>query len=339
MKNSYIIGKRVKFVLSEKSLEKMSDGHKVKLRAPASFCLKLLLENHGKMVTHDELCYSGWERFGMAASLSVLHNTIYYLRKMLNETGEFDSNIIETINRRGFVFSLKINVESETLYYENIQTLKGEKSISDDSVSNQHNMSPDIEAEKESVSHDASKESTGFLNKNTLSGAEVSSYQIFGENEWQHSNPVSEIYAAKKVALNLAGSSTENYCKRVFQYGKNKIYAVIIMAFLLVSSVLTGLIVFTVFFVKDSSLSSYVYMGKLGMCDVYQNNRVYEFNNLRSADYLREYCKENRSLYITFYPYTNKISAINCKSKISFFSDDICFSNYFIFKNNGLKDV
>lgn len=339
MKNAYIIGSRVRFVLSEKSLERMSDGHKVKLRAPASFCLKLLLENHGKMVTHDELCYSGWERFGMAASLSVLHNTIYYLRKMLNETGEFDSNIIETINRRGFVFSLKINVESEKLHYESIQDLEGEKKPSDESVLNQKNVPTEINNEKKSVSNEGAKEFTDFSNATVLIGPEMRSYKIFGDNDWQHLNPVSEVYDENKGAVNLAATKTESYFKKIFQYRKNKIYSAFIVFFLLVLSVFTGMITFTGFFEKDSSLSSYVYMGKLEMCDVYQNNKAYDFSNLRSADYLRGYCKENRSLYITYYPYTNKLSAINCKSKISLFSDDICFSNYFIFKNNGLKNV
>ncbi|MFB6328414.1 transcriptional regulator [Pantoea deleyi] len=339
MNSVYIIGRRVKFVLSEKSLERTSDGHKVKLRSPGSFCLQLLLENHGKMVTHDELCYFGWERFGMAASLSVLHNTIYYLRKMLNETGEFNSNIIETIHRRGFVISLKINVESEKLYSEIIQTVENEKDPVGEYFLKQNNISVDIKTEKEEISHDASGEFTGFSNKTLLIGAEVGSYKFYAESDWLHSNPASNIYEEKKVDVDLAAPSTESYFKRIFHYRKNKICAVVIMAFLLISSVLTGLIALNVFFAKDSSLSSYVYMGKLEKCDVYQNNRAYDFNNLWSADYLRGYCQENRSLYITFYPYTNKLSAINCKNKVSFFSDDICFSNYFIFKNNGFKNV
>lgn len=339
MKNAYVIGKHVRFVLSEKSLERISDGHKVKLRAPASFCLTLLLENQGSMVKHDELCYYGWERFGMAASLSVLHNTIYYLRKVLNETGKFDSNIIETINRRGFIFSLKISVESEVLNHKNSETLESEADEPNNIISNKYEASFEKKIEKESFDQDLLKGFIGFSNQTILTGKEISNYQFFGENEWEQLNPASEIYENKKVTVDIKKSSTEDRLKKVFKFKRNGSCEFIFMAIFAVLSCLMGLIIFTGHSVKDSSVSSYVYMGKLDMCDVYQNNVAYNYTNLRAADYLRGFCKEKRSLYLTFYPYTNKLSAINCKAKISFFSDDICFSNYFIFDNKGLKSV
>lgn len=338
MKDVYIIGRGVKFVLSEKSLQRMSDGYTVKLRAPASFCLKVLLDNQGNMVTHDELCYSGWERFGMAASLSVLHNTIYYLRKMLNDTGEFDNKIIETINRRGFVFSLKISVESETLNSESNQNREGEKGSSDKFILNEDDVSSEKENKKEQLPHDASTEFAYFSYQTVLNPIEISDHQNFGDNNYYQLNPASDIYENKKVVDNTQKIPTTDFLRDYLQSKKSFICVVFLSSFFIILSVPLGVIFFKDSFQKESSVSSYMYKGKLDMCDVYQNNESYDFNDLRLADYLRGYCKENRSLYVTFYPYTNKLSAINCIRKISFFSDDICFSNYFIFKNNGLKN-
>ncbi|HCM9674273.1 TPA: winged helix-turn-helix domain-containing protein [Enterobacter roggenkampii] len=338
MKDVYIIGRRVKFVLSEKSLQRMSDGYTVKLRAPASFCLKVLLDNQGNMVTHDELCYSGWERFGMAASLSVLHNTIYYLRKMLNDTGEFDNKIIETINRRGFVFTLKISVESDKISSETNQNRESEKGSSDRFILNEDDVSSEKENEKEPLPHDASKEFACFSYQTVLNPIEINNHQNFGDNNYYQLNSAPDIYENKNVVENTQKISTANFLRNYLQSKKSVICFIFLSSFLIILSVPAGGIFFNVFFQKDSSIPSYIYKGKLGMCDVYQNNESYNFNDLRLADYLRGYCKENRSLYVTFYPYTNKLSAINCTRKISFFSDDICFSNYFVFKNNGLKN-
>ncbi|MGD9425662.1 hypothetical protein ACLHDD_11015 [Pantoea sp. NSTU24] len=100
---------------------------------------------------------------------------------------------------------------------------------------------------------------------------------------------------------------------------------------------LSLLLIVTCSLISFYSLSpgNYVHTGKLGACEVYQNNRAYDFKKLKLVDYLSRFCKEPRVLYLTNYPYSNKVSAINCREKISLFSDDICYSNYFIYNDTG----
>ncbi|WP_210487743.1 winged helix-turn-helix domain-containing protein [Pantoea ananatis] len=112
MKRIFTIDNSVIFIVSEKKLIRLNDDCTAKLRTPAALCLTALLENQGSLVTHKNLFYLGWECFGMSASLNVLHNTIFYLRKHLSKMG-FKSNIIQTIPRRGFVISNNIEVKKE----------------------------------------------------------------------------------------------------------------------------------------------------------------------------------------------------------------------------------
>lgn len=326
MNDIYIIGKCVRFILSEKSLERITDQSKVKLRAPASFCLQLLLENQGKLVTHDELYLAGWKHFGMSVSLNVLHNTIYYLRKVLHETGGFDNTVIKTINRRGFIFNLRVSIDS-IVFTPDDQDL----GMNAHDNKKHHNV-----FSRGLVSDTVSKnKSDDMVNKAIIN--------LLGENENHVINNVKchEIIKCKvrssystflvalirKIALKI---TMPDILRKIY---KRLIAVAIIFIFFLLSALSLTKLMF-----NDPLPSSYIFTGKLERCDVYQNNISYDLKNLKALDYLKGYCREHRSLYLTYYPYINKLSALNCKKKISLLSDDICFSNLFTFKTDELNN-
>lgn len=333
MKNTYVIGKKVRFLLSEKSLERISDGTKTSLRTPASFCLKLLLENQGKLVTHDQLYYSGWECFGMTASLSVLHNTIYYLRKNLNEIGGFDGKIIETINRRGFVFSLKVNVSSTVLDQENTD-------IHDYLTGNINENQGDVKSDGVLIANSdtqiPSLKDNGITDEMYLDEIKNDTYEIPNDSKFLN---VSSSKEKTNLTPAVSGSEKEEGSNYFYVTSLTRNITIIKSVVFFSWLALMFFVFFSNSFVTNSFPSSYSYSGKLEGCDVYQNNLSYDFKNLHAVDYIRNYCKSERYLYISYYPYINKLSAINCRRKVTLFSNDVCFSNYFIFKNNGLKHV
>jgi DNA-binding winged helix-turn-helix (wHTH) protein len=342
MKRIYIIGDNVKFILSEKCLVRLDNDTKVKLRASAAFCLLLMLENHGKLVTHDDLYKFGWERFGMTASLNVLHNTIFYLRKMLNQAGDFDNGIIETIHRRGFIFNLQVAV---ALTYINMDTPEEEETIQAEEHDQNSDEAEDFlfSAESEMAEQQNSDAPRALTGKDTpqetrpapRQGDETESVKAKSEmksSSETFSSPgliqpevVAINYSASvRTSDNLSGPAVNRKRAVTFPWPRY----ILLLSILLV--VACSLIIFS-----SVSPGNYVNTGKLGACEVYQNNRAYDFKNLKMVDHLSRFCKEPRVLYLTNYPYSNKVSAINCREKISLFSDDICYSNYFIYKDTG----
>lgn len=340
MKRIYLIGDNVKFILSEKCLIRLDNGSKVKLRASAAFCLLLLLENHGKLVTHDELYKFGWERFGMTASLNVLHNTIFYLRKMLNQAGGFKSGIIETIHRRGFIFNLQVAV---ALTYINMDTpdedeeLKAEdhELLNDEADSSQYAENPPDRARKAADDQpDASgAEDKSAGNVHQAAADELSPTKPDMKAEYsplagpQSTTPhVTWVHYSTAVKTGVQQPDFLHEKRTVKKSRWHKL-----------TFSFSILIIFVCTFLTYQSVSpgNYIYSGKLDQCEVYQNNRAYKFQNLKMVGYLAAFCQKPRILYLTSYPYTNKMSAINCRDKISLLSDDICYSNYFIYKNIG----
>lgn len=342
MKRIYIIGDNVKFILSEKCLIRLDNDSKVKLRASAAFCLLLLLENHGKLVTHADLYKYGWERFGMTASLNVLHNTIFYIRKMLNQVGGFDSGIIETIHRRGFIFNLQVSV---ALTYINMDTPEEEETMQAEEHDQNSDETDDFlfSADKETAEQENSDSPHAFTGQDNTPENSLAPRQA-GDSE--SVKAMSEMKITSKtfsspdltqpelIAINYSASirTSEKLSGPELDKKRTGTFSWPRSVFLLSILIIT----FCSLTIHHSvSPGNYVYTGKLGECQVYQNNRAYDFKKLKMVDYLSRFCKEPRILYLTNYPYTNKISAINCRDKVSFFSDDICYSNYFIYNDTG----
>lgn len=342
MQYIYIIDHKVKFIFAEKLLVRLDDGKKVRIRTSAAFCLLLLIKNHGALVTHDELYKFSWERFGMTPSLNVLHSTMFYLRKVLNKAGGFDNGIIETIHRRGFVFTLQVSV---TANYNNMDTPEEEKMMqaeehtqNSDKVENFLFPAESEMAEKQDIeAPHAMTEQGSPLEKShhaswqageTESGNTNSEMKSIGDTS---SSPgliqTEEVATSHLSSFKTSGNLADPAVKMRTVIFPSWRYIFLISILMIVAC---SLIIFSA-----ESPANYIYMRKTGACEVYQNNRAYDFKNLKLVDYLNRSCKEPRFLYLTKYPYTNKVSMINCKEKISLFSDDICFSNYFIYKDTG----
>lgn len=341
MKRIYIIGDNVKFILSEKCLVRLDNDTKVKLRASAAFCLLLLLENHGKLVTHDDLYKFGWERFGMTASLNVLHNTIFYLRKMLNQAGDFDNGIIETIHRRGFIFNLQVSV---ALTYINMDTPEEEETMQaeeqdQDSDDAEGFLFPAESERAEEQNSDAPRAMAGQANPPETRPAPRQAGETESVKAKSEMKSSSETFSSpgliqpEGVTINYSASvrTSDTSCGPAV---KKRAVTIAWPRYILLFSILL-IIACSLILYPAVSPGNYVNTGKLGACEVYQNNRAYDFKNLKMVDYLSRFCKEPRVLYLTNYPYSNKVSAINCREKIALFSDDMCYSNYFIYKDTG----
>lgn len=81
------------------------------LAIPASLCFFVLLDNHGKIVTHNGLLSSVWQSRGMEVSPNTVYQNISILRKSLVSLG-LTGEIITTVPKRGFVISENILIEN-----------------------------------------------------------------------------------------------------------------------------------------------------------------------------------------------------------------------------------
>ncbi|WP_172912803.1 winged helix-turn-helix domain-containing protein [Pantoea stewartii] len=316
MQRIFQISDNVNFIPSEKKLVRICDGHTVKLRSSASFCLLLLLEKQGELVSHGELFQYGWERFGMAVSLNVLHNTIHHLRRSLTEVGGFDSNTVETIHRRGFIFSINTQV---TLILSPNEQDKGA-----DYTGSQEDETPVRQPEIH----------TGSIADAVLVRPEPAvPFEIPETTQQPDVRGQEKIY----VENNLSSLSLE---------GKNEVLnedSLIVPVRLRTAFFITITILIFIFLWQAYNLYTfhtllpigYNYSGDFDKCLVYQNKGSYNFKKLMFTNQLKPYCSEKRFLYVTSYMYSNHVSALICDNKITFFSNDQCYSNYFIYNEAG----
>ncbi|WP_075181803.1 winged helix-turn-helix domain-containing protein [Pantoea sp. 1.19] len=118
MNKTFTINQCITFNITDNTLIHPPSGQRLTLRAPAALCLKLLLENPGKIVAHRELCQYAWERFGIAVTNNTLHGVIYALRKAFSELGECGEEIIKTVPRRGFLLPETVQVTMHSVPIE-----------------------------------------------------------------------------------------------------------------------------------------------------------------------------------------------------------------------------
>lgn len=316
MQRIFQISDNVNFIPSEKKLVRICDGHAVKLRSSASFCLLLLLEKQGELVSHGELFQYGWERFGMAVSLNVLHNTIHHLRKSLTEIGGFDGNTVETIHRRGFIFSINIQV---TLILSPNEQNKGADytgSQEDETLVRQ----PEIHAGSipDAVLVRLEPAAPFDIPETTQQPDVRGQEKIYVEN-----NPSSLSLEVKNEVLNENSLTLTARLRTAF------FITITILIFILSWQT------YNLYTFHTLLPIGYNYSGAFDKCLVYQNKGSYNFNKLTFTKQLEPYCSEKRFLYVTSYMYSNHVSALICDNKITFFSNDQCYSNYFIYNEAG----
>ncbi|WP_367395726.1 transcriptional regulator [Pantoea sp. Ep11b] len=247
MGKCYIIERRVRFILSEMSLQRISDGTRVRLRTPAAICLKLLLEKKGDIVTHNDLYHSCWEDFGMPASQNVLHNTIYSLRKALSETGYFESKIIQSINRRGFIFNRDFKVEVVDLINES-DGAGNKKHNSDTSTFDNLHPKKEISAKESSKTLPACR--TNLINNDYTDKMAVSHRHSYCQYEeyWQNTlysstnakvKDVSVLTCKEGAVAELVKSRVVSIGNKLKKNGTVKFIAILITGMILISLFIT----------------------------------------------------------------------------------------------------
>lgn len=287
----YKINGKIEFSPEKKMLDNGTNS--IKLRATAALCLELFLEKQGILIPHKELCEYAWEKFGMTVTNNVLHNTIFYLRKSLTDLGELESTCIESIPRRGFVFSKKIDV-----IYQNGSI------IQDKALENDIEKTANILNDTKENNHTKTREHI----ENTPLGKPE--FDISKNNIKDHNITIS-----KKTKLRLP-------------------YYVVSLVFLFFLFVAAGFLLVS----NNSFTAEYKFKGHLEDCIVYQNSDGFTFEDIKEIKDMKKNCKTSKFIYLTTYPYTNKISVIKCDEELSMFSDDVCYSSYFLTKESVDKN-
>ena len=106
----YLIGNSIEFRPEENLLYSRKNGERVTLFVAASRCLQLLLNQHGKLVSQQELFDIGWNQSGIGVSSNTFYQNILTLRKGLKLAG-CDQTVIRTVPRQGLTIPLSITVE------------------------------------------------------------------------------------------------------------------------------------------------------------------------------------------------------------------------------------
>ncbi|WP_194762071.1 winged helix-turn-helix domain-containing protein [Pantoea ananatis] len=316
MERVFNINNEVEFILSEKKLVRLSDGYTIKLRSPASFCLTLLLDRQGELVSHKELFHYGWERFGMPVSQNVLHNAIFYLRKYMSEIG-FESDIIETINRRGFIFTRKLTV----ITYKSTPDNENHTNETEENHCDSDENPLVLINESYEISVNDLKNDLLVKNENASSAIKTESPSSGLARE---SSPF--IYNVPTPDKQEKKSSLRKE-RRYYKIFFITLCSLLIIIYLIMSYILYAN--------KEVFPAGYSYVGKFDQCHVYQNKLNFLFKKMKaSGDFISE-CKSERYLYITSFIYSNYVSIISCSKKISLFSTENCISSLYIYKDNG----
>ncbi|CAN5237866.1 winged helix-turn-helix domain-containing tetratricopeptide repeat protein [soil metagenome] len=96
------------FVLDSESRHLTQNGNIIKLTSKSFELLQLLLQEHGKIVTREEILHKVWqEEFVEDSNVNV---QIAILRKILGNQKEF----IQTISKRGYCFTAKVEEDSHS---------------------------------------------------------------------------------------------------------------------------------------------------------------------------------------------------------------------------------
>ncbi len=89
-------------------------GRTVTISSSLSMCLKLLIENVGHLVTHQQFYDYVWRRLGTEPASNSLYQNISALRRAFIKTG-FQEDIIRTLPRNGFLLSPQTTIIKESL--------------------------------------------------------------------------------------------------------------------------------------------------------------------------------------------------------------------------------
>ncbi|EKZ5287278.1 winged helix-turn-helix domain-containing protein [Klebsiella aerogenes] len=97
--------------------EKADD--KIILTPTLNRLLLCLIENHGKVITREEVFQCVWDRWGKEGSNNSLNQFISQLRKIFNNYG-FPEDTITTVPRVGFIFTIQTLQEQVPVHVKKI---------------------------------------------------------------------------------------------------------------------------------------------------------------------------------------------------------------------------
>lgn len=106
----YLIGNSIEFRPEENLLYSRKNGERITLFVAASRCLQLLLNQHGELVSQQELFDIGWNKSGIGVSSNTFYQNILTLRKGFKLAG-CDQTVIKTVPRQGLTIPLSVAVE------------------------------------------------------------------------------------------------------------------------------------------------------------------------------------------------------------------------------------
>lgn len=106
----YLIGNSIEFRPEENLLYSRKNGERITLFVAASRCLQLLLNQHGELVSQQELFNTGWNKSGISVSSNTFYQNILTLRKGFKLAG-CDQKVIRTVPRQGLTIPLSVAVE------------------------------------------------------------------------------------------------------------------------------------------------------------------------------------------------------------------------------------
>lgn len=108
----HILNKEVVFSPDDGAIwlkEKADD--KVILTPTLNRLLQCLIENHGKVITREEVFQHVWDRWGKEGSNNSLNQFISQLRKIFHSYG-FSDDTITTVPRIGFILNNDIAIQT-----------------------------------------------------------------------------------------------------------------------------------------------------------------------------------------------------------------------------------
>lgn len=105
----YLINKNILFDDIECSIANKDTNDKILLPAIASRLLSLFIENHGVVLTRENILIRVWDNYGYRSSSNTLTQYVSLLRKNFQLLGE-NSEIIITIPRMGLVIPEEIEI-------------------------------------------------------------------------------------------------------------------------------------------------------------------------------------------------------------------------------------
>lgn len=112
----FLINERVAFYPQENLLTNVQDSETSQaINEPCARCLEILLDNHGQIVSHDDLYQVAWPDAYKTTSPNTLYQNILLARKALKEVSGSDEDFIITIPRKGFSFNetIPVTVQNE----------------------------------------------------------------------------------------------------------------------------------------------------------------------------------------------------------------------------------